>query len=113
VSRRSRQRWEEDAAPRGGDATWYGVAACAAYDWTASLRTAARLEYFRDADGVRTGFGSRREVWEATGTLTYTIWKGFVGRVEDRHDQAAEDVFKGESRKDQDPITLVLDYLFF
>jgi hypothetical protein len=105
--------WEANTAPGGGDATWYGAAAYAAYDWLPRLGTAARLEYFVDQDGVRTGFGSRLPVWAATATVTYKIWKGVAGRVEYRHDQADKDVFKSGTRKDQDTISLVLDYLFF
>ena len=48
---------EADAASGGGSAGWWGLAGYAAYDWTAKLRTAIRLEYFRDEDGFRTGSG--------------------------------------------------------
>ncbi|HEV8310132.1 MAG TPA: outer membrane beta-barrel protein [Methylomirabilota bacterium] len=108
---------EQDAAPGGGDAAWWGVAAYAAYDWTEQLRTAARVEYFRDADGVRTGFGSDVGVWEATATVQYKIWKGLVGRLEYRHDQADERAFRvtesGPTRKSQDTLAIALYYSFF
>ncbi|HEV8674268.1 MAG TPA: porin [Methylomirabilota bacterium] len=104
---------ERDGAPDGGDASWWGLAGYAAYDWTDKLRTAVRLEYFEDADGVRTGSGSRVGVWEATATLQYKIWKGLVGRLEYRHDQADEPVFQAATRKSQDTVTLALYYLFF
>src|SRR5437879_4330074 len=79
------------------DATWWGIAAYAAYDWTEQLRTALRLEYFDDPESVRTAAqaaGSRTSLWEVTGTLQYKIWKGLVGRLEYRHDQGSEKVFK-------------------
>jgi len=101
---------ESNAAPAGGDATWWGLAGYAAYDWTEKLRTAVRLEYFEDSDGFRTGFGSKLGVWEATVTAQYKIWKGLVGRLEYRHDQADERVFSGGSRKSQDTIAIALYY---
>src|SRR5262249_20679138 len=55
--------WEADPAPGGGDAPWYGAAAYAAYDWLPRPRSAARLEYFVDEAGVRTGCGSRPPRW--------------------------------------------------
>jgi hypothetical protein len=104
---------EQDAAPGGGDARWWGLAGYAAYDWIEKLRTAVRLEYFEDSDGVRTGFGSKIGVWEATATLQYKIWKGLVGRLEYRHDHADKAVFQAATRKTQDTVTLALYYLFF
>jgi hypothetical protein len=104
---------EADAAPAGGDAAWWGVAGYAAYDWTAALRTAVRLEYFRDADGVRTGFGSDLGVYAATATLQYKIWKGLVGRLEYRHDEADKKVFSGGTDKSQDTLSVSLYYSFF
>ena len=41
------------------DATWWGWAGYAAYDWTDRLRTAVRQEFMRDAAGARTGSGTR------------------------------------------------------
>ena len=81
--------WETDEAvlaasgTRGdNDAAWWGWAAYAAYDWTEALRSALRLEYFKDAQSVRTGLspiGTKLDVWEVTATLQYKIWKGSVG----------------------------------
>jgi hypothetical protein len=104
---------EEDAAPSGGDAVWWGIAGYAAYDWTQKLRTAVRLEYFQDSDGVRTGFGSRLGLVEATATLQYKVWRGLVGRLEYRHDQADERVFSGGTSKSQDTLSVSLYYSFF
>lgn len=104
---------EEDAAAGGGSATWWGIAAYAAYDWTEKLRTAVRLEYFDDADGFRTGFGSSLGLFSATATLQYRIWRGLVGRLEYRHDEAGEPVFSGGTRESQDTVTVALYYSFF
>jgi hypothetical protein len=79
----------------------------------AALRTAIRLEYFRDADGVRTGFGSDLGVYGATATLQYKIWRGLVGRLEYRHDQADGRVFSAGTNKSQDTVSVSLYYSFF
>ncbi|MBI4636754.1 MAG: porin [Candidatus Rokubacteria bacterium] len=106
----------------GTDASWWGWAAYAAYDWTEKLRTSARLEYFQDPEGVRTlalGAGSKVSLWEVTATTQYKIWKGLVGRLEYRHDDADEKVFKVRApglvptSKSQDTLTLALYYSFF
>jgi hypothetical protein len=104
------------------DASWWGIAGYGAYDWTEQLRTALRLEYFADPESVRSAaraLGSRTSLWEVTGTLQYKIWRGLVGRLEYRHDQANEKVFKLEDHgltptaKNQDTISLALYYSFF
>jgi hypothetical protein len=106
------------------DASWWGGAAYAAYDWTEKLRTAVRLEYFQDTAGVRTlaaatGAGTRVALWDVTATIQYKIWKGLVGRLEYRHDNANEKVFAIRAPgyvptgKSQDTMTLALYYSFF
>jgi hypothetical protein len=105
------------------DARWWGWAAYGAYDWTESLRTAVRAEYFTDAAGVRTaalGAGAKVSLWEGTATVQYKIWRGLVGRLEYRHDSADEKVFKVRGPRDlaaggktQDTVTVALYYSFF
>jgi hypothetical protein len=105
------------------DATFWGLAGYVAYDWTEKLRTALRAEYFRDPQGARTATGVNISLWETTATLQYKIWKGLVGRLEFRHDEADEKIFKSArdkttgafvpTSKSQDTITLALHYLFF
>jgi hypothetical protein len=90
-----------------------GIAGYAAYDWTEKLRTAIRLEYFDDADGFRTGFGSGLGLSSATVTLQYKVWRGLVGRLEYRHDEADEAVFSGGTREGQDTVAISLYYSFF
>jgi opacity protein-like surface antigen len=116
---------ESLATRRDTDATWWGWAAYAAYDWTDKLRTALRQEYFKDADGARTGFGSKLSLWSTTATVQYRIWKGLVARLEYRHDQADEKVFKARTTRPDasggvaaqsrslDTISLSLYYSFF
>jgi hypothetical protein len=121
--------WEEDEAAlaasgtRGNpDASWWGWAGYAAYDWTEALRTALRLEYFKDAESVRTGLsplGTKLDLYEVTATVQYKIWKGLVARVEYRHDSANQKVFAIRAPgyvptgKKQDTISLDLYYTFF
>jgi hypothetical protein len=101
------------------DANWWGYAGYIAYDWTEKLRTAFRGEYFTDPMGARTGAGQKVSLWEMTGTVQYKIWKGLVGRLEYRHDDADTKVFKVRTpglvptSKTQDTITVSLHYLFF
>ena len=79
---------------RRTDASWWGWSLQAAYDWTDWFRTAVRQEYFKDADGARTGFGSKLSLWSTTATAQFKIWKGLVARVEYRHDEADERTFR-------------------
>ena len=101
------------------NATWWGYAAYAAYDWTDKLRTALRGEFFTDREGARTGFGQKVDLWEMTATAQYKIWRGLLGRAEFRHDQADTKMFKVRApgltptSRTQDTVTFVLDYLFF
>lgn len=108
------------------DATWWGWAGYAAYDWTDKLRTAFRQEFFRDAAGARSGSGIGTDLWSTTATVQYKIWKGLVGRVEYRHDASDEKVFRVRySRPDiasqgllprgksMDTISVSLYYSFF
>ena len=123
--------WEENEAALVAsgtrsetDARWWGIAGYAAYDWTERVRTAVRAEYFADPEGVRTaataaGVGGRVSLWEVTATAQYRIWRGLLGRLEYRHDEADSKVFKAlapgrvPTSKSQDTVTLAVSYLFF
>jgi len=107
---------------RDADATWWGWALWGAYDFTERFRVALRQEYFKDSDGARTGFGSKLSLWSTTLTLQLKIWRGLVGRLEYRHDQADERVFRNRYDKNHvlsptsrsmDTISLSTYYLFF
>jgi hypothetical protein len=104
------------------DASWWGWAVWGAYDFTERFRVALRQEYFKDSDGARTGFGSKLSLWSTTLTLQLKIWRGLVGRLEYRHDQADERVFRNRYDKNHvlsptsrsmDTISLSTYYLFF
>ena len=51
--------------------------------------------------------------------MQYRIWKGLVGRLEYRHDEADDKVFKIRTpglvptSRPQDTLTVALHYLFF
>ena len=74
-------------------ASWYGIAAYAAYDFLKDFRVALRQEWFNDVDGVRTGTVGGVTLFSTTATLQYNIWKGLFARGEYRHDNANEAVF--------------------
>jgi hypothetical protein len=104
------------------DASWWGWGLWAAYDFTERVRVALRQEYFKDADGARTGFGNKLSLWSTTLTFQYKIWRGLVSRLEYRHDQADERVFRNRYDKTRtlvptshsmDTISLSAYYLFF
>ena len=104
------------------DASWWGWGLWAAYDWTSRFRTALRQEYFKDADGARTGFGNELSLWSTTLTFQYKIWRGLVSRLEYRHDQANERAFRERYDKTRalvptshsmDTISLSAYYTFF
>jgi hypothetical protein len=70
--------------------------------------------------------GALTDLWSTTATIQYKIWKGLVGRVEYRHDQSDERVFRVRYSvpdrttqgllargKSLDTISLSLYYSFF
>ncbi len=99
-------------------AKWYGIAAYAAYDFLKAFRAALRQEWFRDAEGVRTGTVGGVTLFSTTATLQYNIWKGLYARGEYRHDNANQVVFgcrpnTGCANKAQDTLSMSLYYKFF
>jgi len=103
--------------------SWSGVAGYVAYDWTKALRTSVRAEYFADPQGVRSSEtiapGHNVELWEITATAEYKIWRGLVGRLEYRHDEANRRAFTLGNHETtptshaQDTITFAFYYSFF
>ncbi len=65
---------------------WQGAAGYIVYDLNDKIELAARGEYFRDSDGVRTGI--RQTLGEVTLTLNYKIANGLLWRLEYRHDES-------------------------
>jgi hypothetical protein len=99
-------------------AQWYGIAAYAAYDFLKDFRASLRQEWFKDAEGVRTGTVGGVTLFSTTATLQYNIWKGLYARGEYRHDNANQVVFgcrpnPGCSDKSQDTLSVSFYYKFF
>ena len=64
------------------------------YDWTPSVESATRGEFFDDKDGARTN-GDAQTLWEITQTMSYKIPEvtGLIARLEYRHDNSSENSF--------------------
>jgi hypothetical protein len=102
---------------------WSGIAGYVGYDWMQRLRTVLRLEYLSDPQGVRSSEtvkpGNNVDLWEITATVEYKIWRGLVGRLEYRHDEANRKAFSLQNHgltptsHAQDTISVDLYYLFF
>jgi putative OmpL-like beta-barrel porin-2 len=105
------------------DSRWGGIAGYAAYDWTKDLRTVLRAEYFSDPQGVRSSEtitpGHNVDLVSLTATVEYKIWRGLVGRLEYRHDEANRKAFSLQNHgltptsHAQDTMTAALYYSFF
>jgi len=108
---------------RNANSSWGGIAGYVGYDWTKALRTVLRLEYFYDPQGVRSSetvpAGKNVNLWEVTATAEYKIWRGLVGRVEFRYDEANRKALSLQGNPPtptsnaQNTITLALYYSFF
>jgi hypothetical protein len=98
-------------------AKWYGIAAYAAYDFLKDFRASLRQEWFKDAQGVRTGAVGGVTLFSTTLTLQYNVWRGLFARGEFRHDSANQLEFgcrpnTGCSDKTQDTMSVSLYYKF-
>ncbi len=108
---------------RDNDSRWGGIAGYVAYDWTKALRTVLRAEYFGDPQGVRSSEtitpGHNVDLVSLTATVEYKIWRGLVGRLEYRHDEANRKAFSLQNHgltptsHAQDTMTAALYYSFF
>ena len=105
------------------NARWGGIAGYVAYDWKKALRTVLRAEYFSDPQGVRSSEtvapGHNVDLVSLTATVEYKIWRGLVGRLEYRHDEASRRAFSLQNHgltptsHAQDTMTAALYYSFF
>jgi hypothetical protein len=106
---------------RDNDSRWGGVAGYVGYDWTKAFRTVIRLEYFSDPQGVKSSetsaVGRNVDLWGVTATAEYKVWRGLMGRLEYRHDEANRKAFGLQAglpvSRAQNTITLALYYSFF
>ncbi len=79
-----------DFATEGGN-KWYGAAGYAKYQFAKKWYVGARVEYFNDVDGARTGI--RQVLTEGTVTLNYNLTDTLAARLEFRHDHSNKGVF--------------------
>lgn len=77
----------------GHSASWQGLAQYVVYDFTPSLESATRGEFFQDKDGGRTG--TAQTLWEITQTFSYKVPEvtGLLARLEYRHDNSSQNFF--------------------
>lgn len=112
--------WEEDAVTEDlEDASWWGAAGYARYRFNDRYALAARVEYFADEDGVRTGVRTSDGVgdlrlWSLTLTNEFNVYKDLITRLEVRHDWASDAVFGAGSSSDntQDTVSAEVIYPF-
>ncbi len=102
---------QEGPVINGHSASWQGAAQYLVYDFTPSLESATRGEFFQDKDGARTT-GTGQTVWEITETLSYKIPEvtGLLARLEYRHDNSSENVFTNNDTIN--PVTLTNNHLW-
>lgn len=103
---------EQDAAPDGGDAQWWGIANYFTYTVSPRLSATCRAEYFRDDDGTRLGFAS--DVYELTFGLDIRPCKDLTNlrfRPEVRWDHAGGGR-PFDAGNDDDQLTLAMDMIF-
>jgi len=107
--------FEQKGVGIGENAHWFGLAGYARYALTDRWSITSRTEWFHDADGVRTAFrpagsgafgvgtingisGLDLKLWETTLTTEYKLNPHLIGRLEYRHDQASEHVFRRQDK---------------
>jgi hypothetical protein len=73
---------------------WYGASLMARWSLPKDfLRITVRGEYVVDEHGVRFATGSRTNVWELTGGLSYPVGTGAELRAEVRYDKSSKNIF--------------------
>ena len=101
--------WEHDGTrlPNAGqekNASWTGLAGYARYQLCEKAALALRAEWLHDADGIRTAFtsglngvtGTDLQILEYTVTGEYKLTDHLLTRLEYRHDQASEHIFRND-----------------
>ena len=92
-----------------------GIAAYARYQLRPWWAVALRGEWFRDHAGVRTGLGRDDvELFEWTVTNEFTLRNHMIARVEYRHDQANDSLFRRDQgfSSHQDTVAMEMIYPF-
>ncbi|MGH7405565.1 MAG: porin [Candidatus Methylomirabilales bacterium] len=106
----------------GQDAQWWGVALVANYNFTEKFGVAVRGEYFRDAQGVRTGATVPTDptqtlvgadLYEASLTLYYKFFDHVLARLEYRYDfSGGDNLFFGSPGDNQNILQVEVIYMF-
>jgi hypothetical protein len=97
-----------------GDANWYGVSGYAVYRFNEFASLGARVEWYRDEEGLTTALS--QSLYEATVGVTVTpfardsVGANFKVRPEFRSDYSSQRFFDGLSRHDQ--WTFAVDAIF-
>lgn len=95
--------------------TWYGAMLSAHMQWTSTLSTALRGEWYEDPDGATTGFINPQgqpdssRLFTATATLTYNPVPQLSLKLDARHDNANQALFAMKStgfRRHQTTVSL-------
>jgi hypothetical protein len=84
----------ENNVPGIGTADWYGVVQYFTYEWTPKLAPTARLEFFDDVDGARTGFAGLYTALTVGVNYRPAMW--LTLRPEIRYDISEGRAFEGK-----------------
>jgi hypothetical protein len=96
---------EDNAGIDGGNASWMGLAGIASYAFTDRFTGSARLEFFNDTDGARTGI--KQTVYEWTATAKYLVTQHLYALAEFRQDLSNHDAFQAGNTRFVDDNPLV------
>jgi len=90
---------EKKAAPDGGTASWWGLGLQPVLKIDAAT-IGARLEYFKDSNGVRVPASALSKTGYLNATITpgYTFYGAFTMRAEFRYDHATESVLANAAK---------------
>lgn len=103
---------EEETAPGGADAEWFGVAVIARYEINKWFTMNTRAEYFKDHSGVRAGTPGQN-LWEFTLTPEFKVRDNMIVRVEYRHDDSNRLVFSDGAGMSDSQDTIAINALVY
>lgn len=103
---------EEETAPGGADAEWFGIAGIARYQVNKWFAMNVRMEFFKDNAGVRAGTLDQ-DLWEITLTPEFQIRDNMIVRVEYRHDDSNKLVFSDGAGLSDSQDTIAINALVY
>jgi len=105
---------EEETAPGGADAEWFGVAVIARYEINKWFTMNTRVEYFKDHSDVRIDAGVfGQNLWEFTLTPEFKVRDNMIVRVEYRHDDSNRLVFSDGAGMSDSQDTIAINALVY